>query len=145
MNKLEIFYEDIQPIKLPKTLLKRHINNIIISELNELGEISIVFCSDNYLLNINQKYLNHDYYTDIITFNYRDKNIISGDLFISLERVIDNAKTYEVEKSKELFRVIFHGVLHLIGYDDKSEEEKQLMKKKENHYLEKVEFKGMKL
>ena len=145
MKKLEIFYEDIQPLKLQKTALKKHINNLIISELKEMGEISIVFCSDTYLLSINEQYLNHDYYTDIITFDYGDNDIISGDLFISLDRVIDNAKTFNVEKSKELFRVIFHGILHLIGYNDKSREEKKLMREKENQCLNEVEFNGMKL
>jgi rRNA maturation RNase YbeY len=109
--------------------------------LKEVGDISIIFCSDDYLLDINKQYLNHDYYTDIITFDYVEKNVISGDLFISMDRVVENAKQYEIPVLKELYRVVFHGVLHLVGFNDKSKEEKRTMTRKENQYLEKVKVK----
>ena len=121
---IELFYEDIAPLKLQKSTVKKYINQLILSELRILGELSIVLCSDEYLLNMNKQYLNHDYYTDIITFNYVENETISGDLFLSYDRIKDNAQIFETDIEKELFRVIFHGVLHLIGYEDHSEDEK---------------------
>ena len=92
------------------------------------------------MLEINKNYLNHDYYTDIITFNYVEENLISGDLFISVERVRENAGKFDVTFQQELYRVILHGILHLVGYDDKTFEDQTLMREKENFYLEKIEF-----
>ena len=100
-----------------------------------VGEINFVFCNDDYLLEINKKYLNHDYYTDVITFDYSIKNIISGDIFISIDRVQENAKTLELDFMQELYRVIVHGVLHLSGYNDKSEQDKIAMREKEGELL----------
>lgn len=111
------------------------LNDLIINEKKQLGEISIVFCNDVYLLEVNKQYLNHDYYTDIITFDYSESDIISGDLFISYDRVLDNALSFEVESSNELSRVIFHGVLHLCGYKDKSDIDKKEMRFREDFYL----------
>ncbi|MBM3184690.1 MAG: rRNA maturation RNase YbeY [Bacteroidetes bacterium] len=111
------------------------INDLIKSEKFELGEITIVFCNDEYLLEMNNSYMDHDYYTDIITFDYSEGAIISGDLFISVHRVEDNSKTFHVSFSKELSRVIYHGVLHLCGYNDKSDEDILVMRDKENYYL----------
>lgn len=109
---------------------------ILISKENKVcGDVTVIFCSDNYLLEINQKYLKHDYYTDIITFDYSDNQAVSGDLFVSVDRVLDNANSLRVEAKDELVRVVFHGVLHLIGFKDKTEEEKVLMTAKENEYL----------
>ncbi len=113
------------------------INELIKSENYELGEITVVFCNDEYLLDLNRTYLNHDYYTDIITFDYSEEIIISGDLFISIDRVIENSSSFDVSFNHELSRVIYHGVLHLCGYKDKSEEEIKAMRGKENYYLEK--------
>ena len=145
VNKLEIFYEDIHPLLLQKTFIKKHIKRLINSELKEYGEISLIFCSDKYLLEMNRRYLNHDYFTDIITFDYVENNIISGDLFISVDRVKENANAFGVKFSEELFRVIIHGVLHLIGYNDKTGEEKKIMKEKEDLYLSEVELRGINL
>lgn len=145
MNKLEIFYEDLQPFPLNKKIIKKYIKKLIINETMKMGEISIIFCSDNYLLKINKKYLKHDYYTDIVTFDYVDKENISGDLFISVERIIENAKKFNTEFNKELLRVITHGILHLIGYNDKTKKEQTIMREKENQYLSEVEFKEMEL
>ena len=118
---------------------------MIKNELKKAGDISVIFCSDEYLLKMNKEYLNHDYYTDIITFDYVEEDVISGDLFISIERIIENAGIYDSEALKELFRVVFHGVLHLIGYNDKTKEEQKLMREKEDYYLSEVDFKEMKL
>ena len=106
------------------------------SEVKELGNICIIFCSDNYILDVNIKFLGHDYFTDIITFDYCEGNVLSGDLFISIDSVRENAEFYKTEFSDELNRVIVHGLLHLIGYDDHTEEEQKVMREKENYYLE---------
>lgn len=111
------------------------LTNVIEKELKVIGEISIIFVSDSYLLEMNQKYLNHDYYTDIITFDYCEMNIVSGDLFISVDRVQENAESFDVDFLTELQRVMIHGVLHLCGYKDKTEEEERLMRELENKYL----------
>lgn len=140
MSKIEIFYEDIRPIKIYRNHIKNSIKNLIIKELKLLGDLTVILCSDKYLLKINIEYLKHDYYTDIVTFNYVDGNIISGDLFISIERVKENSAEFNTSFIKELYRVMFHGVLHLIGYNDKTEGEKKLMREKENLYLSEVDF-----
>lgn len=145
MRELEIFYEDIQPLKLQNKQVKNYINELLNSELKQFGVISIIFCSDNYLLDINVNYLTHNYFTDIITFNYVEGSVISGDLFISVERVKENAVDYNIPWIKELYRVVFHGVLHLVGYNDKSEEEKKLMREKEDYYLKTVDFSFIKV
>ena len=106
------------------------------SEIRNMGDINIIFCSDNYILDVNMKYLQHDYFTDIITFDYCEKDILSGDLFISIDSVRENALFYGTEFSDELNRVMVHGLLHLIGYDDHTEEEIATMRSKENYYLE---------
>ena len=105
------------------------------SEGYELGELAYIFCSDNYLLKLNQDYLKHDTLTDIITFDYVSGNLISGDVYISLERVADNAKEFGVSESEELLRVMAHGLLHLCGYKDKTIEDQTLMTKKENEKI----------
>jgi rRNA maturation RNase YbeY len=99
------------------------------------GEITIVFCIDDYLLEINKTYLNHDFYTDIITFDYSGNDFVSGDLFISVDRVKDNAESFSVSFDNELKRVIYHGVLHLCGYKDKTEKDEKEMREKENFYM----------
>ena len=105
------------------------------SEIKRIGQVNIIFCSDNYILDINQKYLQHDYFTDIITFDYCEGKTLSGDLFISVDTVRENALFYGTEFDDELNRVIVHGLLHLIGYDDHSEKDRKLMRKKEDYYL----------
>ena len=105
------------------------------SEGYELGELAYIFCSDNYLLKLNQDYLKHDTLTDIITFDYVSGNLISGDVYISLERVADNAKEFGVSEPEELLRVMAHGLLHLCGYNDKTIEDQTLMTKKENEKI----------
>ena len=112
------------------------IESIIESEDFTEGEINFIFCDDSYLHKINVEYLDHDTFTDIISFDYTIGNLISGDIFISIERVKDNAKEYEVSFDKELLRVMSHGVLHYCGYKDKSEEDSNLMRQKENEKME---------
>ena len=105
------------------------------SEIRRVGDLSIIFCSDNYILDVNMRYLQHDYFTDIITFDYCEENVLSGDLFISIDSVRENAVLYGAEFEDELNRVMVHGLLHLIGYDDHTEEEQKTMREKEDYYL----------
>ncbi len=105
------------------------------SEIFRIGNISIIFCSDNYVLDINQRFLHHDYFTDIITFDYCEGDRLSGDLFISVDSVRENAVEFGVEFKEELNRVIIHGLLHLMGYDDHTDEDVEMMRSKENYYL----------
>jgi len=127
--------EDVLLPKLEKRKVKKWIARAINSEKRKLGNVNYVFCSDEYLLNINRKYLKHNFYTDVITFNYVENNIINGDIYISIERVKENAKNLKITFMNELNRVMIHGILHLIGYDDKSENDKVKMTKMENKYL----------
>ena len=106
------------------------------SEIKKLGDINIIFCSDNYILDVNQRYLQHDYFTDIITFDYCEGDFLSGDLFISVDSVRENSVFYGTDFENELNRVIVHGLLHLIGYDDHTDEDIRTMREKENYYLE---------
>lgn len=140
MSKIEILFEDIKPIKIKKRKIVNSVKFLINNEIKQLGDLSIILCSDNYLLKINKQYLKHDYYTDIITFDYVEGNRISGDLFISIERIKENSVEYNTTLIKELYRVMFHGVLHLIGYNDKNAEEKKVMREKEDFYLSEVDF-----
>ena len=132
---ISYYFEDIDFKLKDKIRIRKWLRLVAESEIFVLGDISIIFCSDNYILDINQKYLQHDYFTDIITFDYTEGNRISGDLFISIESVRENSMEYGTEFIDELHRVIVHGVLHLIGYDDHTEEEIDMMRKKENYYL----------
>ena len=119
-----------------KNKIKRWIKNIIENEGKKLGEISYIFCSDEYLLDINQKYLEHNTYTDIITFDYTENsNIISGDIFVSIDRVKENSIKFKVTFEEELRRVLIHGILHLLGYPDKKPSEEKKMREKENEAL----------
>lgn len=111
------------------------IEKIIVSEGKQLGDLSYIFCDDAYLHKINVEYLNHDTLTDIITFDYTQETLISGDIFISVERVADNAKDFEVDFQTELLRVMAHGVLHLCGYKDKTQEQSEQMRQKEDQKM----------
>ena len=119
-----------------KALNNRWLKLVAESEIKKIGDINVIFCSDNYILDVNMKYLQHDYFTDIITFDYCEKNILSGDLFISIDSVKDNAEFYGVDFDEELNRVMVHGLLHLIGYDDHTESDIAMMRYKENYYLD---------
>lgn len=143
MSSIDFFFEDIPHFSFDLISVKKHVNKLISNELKTVGNLSVIFCSDNYLLQINKQYLDHNYYTDIITFDYVEENVISGDLFISIDRVKENAVQFKNELMKEIYRVVFHGVLHLIGYKDKTSMEKTLMTNKENYYLSQVDFSGV--
>lgn len=132
-----ISYQAID-IKMP-TLRRREVTAWIRSVASEygksVGDIAYIFCNDEKILEVNREYLNHDYYTDIITFDYCEDNRISGDLFISLDTVRSNAEEQGTEYEDELFRVIIHGILHLCGIDDKGPGEREIMEAAENKAL----------
>lgn len=123
-----------------KMHVKKWITETIEHKKQKAGTINFIFCSDAYLLSINQQYLQHDTYTDIITFDYTKNNVVSGDIFISIERVKENATTFSKTLENELHRVIIHGVLHLLGHKDKSKKDKEEMTKQEDTYLKKRTF-----
>lgn len=118
-----------------ETLYADWISEVITSELKTEGEINYIFCNDEYLLEINRQYLDHDTLTDIISFDYSEGNTLQGDIFISTERVMDNAADFGVSFQEELKRVMAHGVLHYCGYKDKSEADEQLMRQKEEEKM----------
>lgn len=132
---LSFFNEDVE---IPKDLDIQKVQDVyrtIVTDHNKkVDYINIIFCSDDYLLNINQQYLEHDYFTDIITFDYSD-TAIASDVFISVDRIADNASSINVSFQSELYRILFHGVLHLVGYKDKEPADKKLMTEKEDFYL----------
>ena len=111
------------------------IRKVISTEEKQLGEINYIFCDDHYLYKINLKFLDHDTYTDIISFDNSEGNELNGDIFISTDRVTENAKEYNVDFSDELKRVVIHGILHLCGYGDKTESEAALMRQKEDEKI----------
>lgn len=131
------YYSDEIP-GLPLASLVSSLPLLISEEFHDLGNITLVFCTDDELLALNKEHLSHDYYTDIITFDFTEGKALGGDLFISVERVKDNAKTLQVTFEEELHRVCYHGVLHLLGYNDKSATEISIMRDKENYYLTKL-------
>ena len=118
-----------------KLLTRRWLRLVADRERRRLGEINVIFCSDPYILEVNRKYLRHEYYTDIITFDYCEGDVLSGDLFICIDSVRENAGEYGVPFADELDRVIVHGLLHLIGYDDHTEAQTAVMRRKEDEYL----------
>ncbi|MBP5539440.1 MAG: rRNA maturation RNase YbeY [Bacteroidales bacterium] len=133
---IRYFTEDIVFSLNGKALTKQWLKEVAAREDRLIGNINIIFCSDSYLLEINRKFLSHDYYTDIITFDDCEGTTLNGDLFISIDSVRANAEEYaEGRLNEELDRVMVHGILHLIGYDDHTGKEQQLMRSKENEYL----------
>ncbi|MFD0992261.1 rRNA maturation RNase YbeY [Tenacibaculum geojense] len=121
-----------------ETTTEKWILEAVEEEGFEVGEINYIFCNDEYLHKINVEFLQHDTLTDIISFDYTLGKLIGGDIFISIERVKDNAIDFNVSFEEELHRVLIHGILHYMGYKDKTDEEKQLMRAKENYYLKSV-------
>ena len=122
-----------------KTKLKKWITEVVEKQKKRVGDIGYLFCDDEYILQVNREYLDHDTYTDIITFDYVEGDIISGDILISIDRVGENAKTFGCTFEHELHRVIIHGVLHLLGGKDKTPAEAEAMRKKENQALKIME------
>lgn len=119
-----------------RTLIKKWLKQIIENKGYKLGTLSYILCDDDYLLEINKQYLQHEFYTDIITFDYVENGVINGDIFISVDRVKENAASFGVSESEELMRVFAHGVLHLSGLKDATSEEASQMRKAENESLE---------
>ena len=135
-NTIEFHYETDFLLENTENYIK-WIKDVIAKENKELGEVNYIFCDDKYLLEKNIKYLDHNTLTDIITFSYCEGDVISSDIMISVERVMENSSIFENSFSEELNRVIVHGILHLVGYNDKTEEEKEIMRKKEDYYVNK--------
>jgi len=118
--------------------LSQWFQSVAHSEKQEIESLNYIFCTDDYLLEMNRAHLQHDYYTDVITFDNRENENepISGDIFISYDRVLENAQTFSANPTNELHRVMVHGLLHLLGYMDKSESDQKIMREKEDEYLE---------
>lgn len=133
---IQFFIEDVD-FKVPQSRkTKSWLQSIIKAEGFSLNQLNYIFCSDEYLLNVNRQYLDHDFYTDIITFdNSEEETVVEGDIFISIDRVKDNAQELNKSFEDELRRVLAHGILHLVGYDDKEDEQAQEMRAKEDFYL----------
>ena len=141
MPSINFFEEDISFKLKDKNKVKAWIKSTIETEGYKLNELNYIFCSDQHLLKINQQYLDHDTYTDIITFdNSEIERVIVGDIFISIERIRENAAKFKITEIDELHRVIIHGALHLLGYTDKTPVTKQKMTQKEDFYLNKRGF-----
>lgn len=137
MPAIHFFTEEVKYSLKNKLALKRWIKETILNEGFKLDELTFILCSDEYLLRINQEYLDHDTYTDVITFDNSDQEkTITGDIFISIERIIENALSLKQEIDVELRRVMIHGTLHLLGYADKGKTAKTQMTKKEDFYLQ---------
>jgi rRNA maturation RNase YbeY len=136
-SKVCFFFQEVKASLANRNILKKYIQSIFKREGKKLGSINFIFCSDHALLEINQKYLKHDLYTDVITFSLSENEEIRAEIYISIDRVKENANELGVSFKSELLRVIFHGVLHLCGYDDKNKEEKKKIRKKEDFLLKK--------
>ena len=138
---VDFFCEDVERPRVKYIALKNWIKSVIESHKKKVGKIAYVFCLYLFLLNMNKEYLKHDYYTDVITFDNTEdeKGKISGEIYISVDRVAENAKTYNTEDT-EIFRVIIHAILHLLGYDDKTPEEQEKMRAMEDKCLAMPEF-----
>lgn len=138
-KKINFFVEDIEFALKNKQVLRTWIFDTIQTYQSKAGEINYIFCSDEYLRKINIEYLAHDYYTDIITFDSsEEEGVIAGDMYISIERITDNAQQLQTSFEQELYRVLIHGILHLIGYADDTDENKAEMRVLENKALQRL-------
>ncbi len=141
MSDISFFFEDTAKINLPENQLSSWLTYAAQSEQHSIHSLNYILCSDEYLYQMNLQYLGHDYYTDVITFdNSESEGEIEGDIFISLDRVSENARAHSTSFLDELRRICVHGLLHLTGYNDKSEQDKTLMTEKENAYLSLPQF-----
>ena len=132
---ISFYSENIELPKIPKRKIASWLKLIAQKYGKKIGEIAYIFCDDEKILEINRQYLQHDYFTDIITFDYSEKNTVSGDIFVSLETVKSNSEKFNTLYDNELHRVIIHGILHLCGQNDKTPEEQKLMREKENEAI----------
>ena len=132
---VSVFYEDTKTLDKTPEFFDLWFGKICHTEGKLLGDVSVVFCSDTYLLELNKRHLQHDFFTDIITFDYSEGDRVAGDLFVSVDRVYESADAYNVSRETELNRVSVHGILHLLGYKDKTPQEVTVMREKENEAL----------
>lgn len=138
-HKIEFYEADIEFQLDSPDKIRQWLTDLVAEEKCGIQKIQYIFCTDEYLLGINKQYLDHDYYTDIITFPLTSsKTAIQSDIYISIDRVADNAKSYDVATAQELYRVIAHGLLHLCGYGDATDDEKKMMRGREDYYLGKL-------
>lgn len=136
MQKINFFTEDISFHLKHKTKIRQWIQKVVLSKGAKLSEINYIFCSDEFLKSVNIEYLQHDYYTDIITFdNSEEEEQLEGDIYISIDRIKENSREFAKSFEEELYRVMIHGVLHLLGYGDKTPEEASLMREEEERAL----------
>lgn len=137
MQKVQFYFLDRNPALKERTRLKLFIDRLFLLEKKKLGNLSYIFCSDEHLLGINKDFLKHDFYTDVITFDLSSsKTETEGEVYLSVDRIKDNAKQLGVSFTEELHRVIFHGALHLCGYKDKNKVDQRRMRSAENKYLQ---------
>lgn len=134
--------EGVRHPQINESKLSQWIESVANKHDREIGEISYLFCDDEKILGVNQEYLNHDFYTDIITFDYSEENTLSGDIIISLQTVESNSQKYQTDYSEELHRVIIHGILHLCGLNDLTDDEEKAMREAEDKALEMLFPKG---
>ena len=137
MKNILFYTENVNYVLPHKNKIRDLLNLLAKEEGKEIGQLTYIFCSDEYLLEINKQYLHADYLTDVITFDYCQNEFVSGDVFISVERVKENSVLFSQSYFDEMLRVVVHGLLHLCGYKDKKEKEQQQMREKENYSIEK--------
>ncbi|MBO7461924.1 MAG: rRNA maturation RNase YbeY [Bacteroidales bacterium] len=133
---IDFNFEDVELALPDEQSLTAWIDFAVNNEDCFTGNLSYIFCSDEYLWSMNKQYLGHDYYTDIITFDYVEDKYVSGDMFISYDRIVDNAQKFNVSRETELLRVMIHGVMHLVGYDDQTDEQEAEIHRKEDFYID---------
>jgi len=132
---IDFFNEDVELPDLKYGEINEWLTKTATNYNFQVAQINYIFCSDDYLLKLNQEYLSHDYYTDIITFNYNELSYLSGDIFISVDRVKENALLFGIDYEMEFLRVLVHGVLHLIGFNDSTDTEEKIMREKEDEHI----------
>ena len=135
-----LFHSESDFVLHKKSLYKKWIKNCVVSLTKEVGNINYIFCNDDYLFKINKEYLNHNTYTDIISFDYSEKHKLSGDIYISVDRLKENAKKFNTSFQDELNRVLIHGILHFAGFNDKNKTGKTEMRKQEDYYISLLDF-----
>jgi len=136
VNSVHFYFEKVRLTLKERGKLKCFINSLVAKEKKNLNNLNYIFCNDNTLLEINRKYLNHNFYTDVISFDLSSsRKEILADIYISVDRIRENAKSFKITMEEELHRVMLHGLLHLCGYNDKTEVQRQLIRKKEDFYL----------